>query len=145
MRKIDCAHSWSMKMLPWSWFRENIDFSTFFILVLGLKRRFSINKPRWYSNQAAAYWSQRSRIRIPLGYKFFCVKIEKFGRKNLYFPWIRVKEAFSRFGNARNRFFAWFYPYIGCFGKKIFGPRMTYYLHPLYFCAHSICWIEKTL
>jgi hypothetical protein len=22
MRKIDCAHSWSVKMLPWSWFRE---------------------------------------------------------------------------------------------------------------------------
>ena len=37
------------------------------------------------------------------------------------FPWIRVKEVFSRFGNARSRFFAWFYPYIGCFGKKIFS------------------------
>jgi len=24
----------------------------------------------------------------------------------LLFPWIRVKEAFSSFGNARNRFFA---------------------------------------
>jgi hypothetical protein len=25
------------------------------------------------------------------------------------FPWIRVKEAFSRSRNARNRFFTWFY------------------------------------
>ena len=38
---------------------------------------------------------------------------------------IRVKEAFSRFGNARNRFFAWFYPYIGYFGKKIFFQRLV--------------------
>ena len=26
MRKIDCAHSQNVKMLPWPWFRENIDF-----------------------------------------------------------------------------------------------------------------------
>ena len=75
MREIDCAHSRSVKMLPWPWFRENIDFFNLFnILVLGLKRRFSINKPRWCSDKAAAYWSQRSRVRIPLGAKFFCTK-----------------------------------------------------------------------
>ena len=27
-----------------------------------------------------------------------------------FLPWIRVKEAFSRFGNAHNRFSAWNYP-----------------------------------
>jgi hypothetical protein len=42
------------------------------------------------------------------------------------FPWIRVKEAFSRFENARNRFFAWFY--INCFGKKNFNRDWP---HPL--------------
>jgi hypothetical protein len=39
------------------------------------------------------------------------------------FPWIRVKEAFSSFENALNRFFAWFYPYIGCFGKTNFSTE----------------------
>ena len=51
------------------------------------------------------------------------------------FPWIRVKEAFSRFGNVRNRFFAWFYPYIGCFGKKNFRKN----LHKIrFFLAHPV-------
>ena len=38
-----------------------------------------------------------------------------------HLPWIRVKEAFSRFGNARNRFFAWFYPYL--FWQKNFSEN----------------------
>jgi hypothetical protein len=36
-----------------------------------------------------------------------------------YFPWIRVKEAFSCFGNARNRFFAWNYPQKYDFEEEI--------------------------
>ena len=30
MRKIDCAHSRSVEMLPWPWFRENIEFFDLF-------------------------------------------------------------------------------------------------------------------
>jgi hypothetical protein len=46
------------------------------------------------------------------------------------FPWIRVKEAFSRFGNARNRFFAWFYPYIVYLAKKFFSEISPRFLPP---------------
>jgi hypothetical protein len=81
MREIDCVHSQSVKMLLWSWFRENINVSTYFILVLGLKRRCAINNPRWCSDKIVAYWSQRSRVRIPLvAKKFFASKNRKFAK-----------------------------------------------------------------
>jgi hypothetical protein len=67
MRKIDCAHSISLTMLPWPSFRE---------------------------------------IRLCIEAKIEHVLISL--QYILLFPWIR--EAFSSFGNARNRFLAWNYP-----------------------------------
>ena len=48
-------------------------------------------------------------------------------QKNRYVRENKVKQAFSRFGSARNRFLAWFYSYIGHIEKKIFGewPQMV--------------------
>ena len=65
----------------------------------------------------------------------FLIKIQKcliFASIHRFLPWIRVKEAFSRFGNARNRFFAWFYPYIGqkSRGKNVFRRITPKWLPP---------------
>ena len=74
MRGIDCAHSRTLKTLPWPWFRGKMAFeekSVFFRI------------------------SQQLRKKII------------FASKTQFFSWIRVREAFSCFGNARNRFLAW--------------------------------------
>jgi len=125
-------------MLPWPWFREiNVcieekieKFWNFSLKIIFL----------------GVISCGESIARIPEAWKGFSVpdsgKLVHVGFSLQYthlFPWIRVKEAFSRFGNARNRFFAWFYPYIGCFGKKNFFQRShNYYPLPFNnFCVTS--------
>ena len=132
-RRIDCAHSRSLKMLPWPWFRE---MSVFIYYVFGfpvgltsLQVRlktgkffllplfdFRFNTPISSLNQG-----QRSifkirkcaqsipRIKLPPEIRFWGrnFKIFRFSLQYTHlFPWIRIKEAFPRFGNAHNRFFA---------------------------------------
>ena len=110
MRKIDCAHSQSVKMLPWPWFRE-ID-----VCIEAKIEKFS-NFPLKIIFLGVISCGE-SIARIPKSWKCFLdpdsgklVHVEFSLQYTLLFPWIRVREAFSSFGNARNRFFAWFYPY----------------------------------
>jgi hypothetical protein len=100
MRRIDCSHSRILKMLPWSWFREYVYWSE--------------NRKSWSGKH-----SQASRMRaIDSLHKITLRKIIlgqetqnfRFSLQYIHlFPWIRIKEAFSRFRNASNRFFAWNY------------------------------------
>ena len=112
MRGIDCAHSQKLKTLPWSWFRGKIGF---------LKRKSNIFGFLW-ENRRFLCFSRRgidcthSRTLKTLPWPWFREEIGVLKRKseNVWFslqytqpiPWIRVKEAFSRFENARNRFLA---------------------------------------
>ena len=81
MRKIDCAHSRSMKMLPWPWFRENVDFYDIFILLLGLEIFPISYLPRWCSDKSTAYWSQSSRFESRLELNFFAQKSPFFQKR----------------------------------------------------------------
>ena len=75
MRGIDCAHSRILKTLSWPWF------SGWRFLELVLNLNFPPNLDSGFGGK----------------FKF------KTNSKNRQ-PWIRVRKAFSRFGNARNRF-----------------------------------------
>ena len=168
MREIDCAHSRSLKMLPWPWIRESkcaywsenrkilkflpenhisegsfmrgIDcaysqslktltliqgfkeMSTYWIFAL-IHTLISLNQDQGSIFKLRECARSIPHMKLPPEICFWerNFKIFRFLLQYTHlFPWIRVKEAFSRFGNARNRFFAWFYLYISCFGKKIF-------------------------
>ena len=75
MREIDCAHRRKLKMLPWPWFRENIDFFRHFLTSTWFEKTYVQNQTRWCSDKAAAYVSQRSLVRIPLEAKKFCTTV----------------------------------------------------------------------
>ena len=136
MRKIDCAHSRSVKTLPWPWFREGggcieakiEKFWNFSLKIIFLGGNFmrGIDCAHFRSVKMLPWpwFKEISTCWISFQY-------------TLLFPWIRVKEAFSRFGNARNRFFAWFYPYIGQKSRKnFFGewpPNGPPFKEPVYF------------
>ena len=132
-RKIDCAHSRSMKMFPWPWFREiNVcieakveNFWNFSLKIIFL----------------GVISCGESIVRIPEPWKRFLDpgsgKLAHVGfllQYTLWFPWIRVKEAFSRFGNARNRFSAWNYPQKYDFKGEIFRFSLQY--------IHLFPWIK---
>ena len=55
MREIDCAHRRKLKMLPWPWFRENIDFFRHFLTSTWFEKTHVQNQTRWCSDKAAAY------------------------------------------------------------------------------------------
>jgi hypothetical protein len=129
MWKINCAHSRILKMLPWLWFRE-------IRVCIEAKIQYVQNHKNplfWPTNfpesgsgkrlQARECVQSIPRMKLPQEIWFWGrnFKIFRFSLQYIHlFPWIRIKEAFSLFGNAHNRFFAWIYPYISCFGKKIF-------------------------
>ena len=133
MRGIDCTHSRTLKMLPWPWFREGISALKRKSNIFGFlweNRRF-LGFSRWRIDGAHSrtvktpprpwfregidvlkrkliYLRKESYInvvRVDFYYKQMCSRVFYLLLKDfLVFPWIRVKEAFSRFGSERNRF-----------------------------------------
>ena len=117
MRGIDCANSRTSKTIPWPWFRE-----------IDVCIEAKIEKLWNFSLKIillGVISCEESIARIPEAWKRFpdsgkLVHVGFSFQYTLLFPWIRVKEAFSRFGNARNRFFAWFMPILAVLAKKFF-------------------------
>ena len=72
MRKIDCAHSRSVKTLPWPWFREGIGV---------LKRKSNIFGFLW-ENRRFLGFSRRGIARIPESWKRFLNSDS--GKKSMY-------------------------------------------------------------
>ena len=137
MQKIDCAHSRSVKMLHWSWFREidvrieakiekfwNFSLKIIFLGVISCGESIARIPEAWkgFSAPDSGKWVFLLKRKYASGMRWidFSHKItlrtmilEEKSKIFIFslqcthlFPWIRVKEAFSRFGNARNRFFA---------------------------------------
>ena len=108
MRKIDCAHSRSVKMLPWPWFREIDVYWSENRKILKFLPQNHISGGNFMRGIDCAHsrslktlsWTNSGKL-VHVGFSL---------QYTLLFSWIRIKEAFSRFGNARNRFPAWNYP-----------------------------------
>jgi hypothetical protein len=129
MWEIDYAQSRSLKTLPWPWFRE---ISTIWVFA-SIYTLISLNQDQRSIYKIRECAQSIPRMKLPPEIWFWWRNFNIFRFSLQYaqlFPWIRVKEAFSRFGNARNRFFAWFYPYIGCFDNKKFFLRIVPSLYP---------------
>ena len=105
-RGIDCAHSRTMKTLPWPWFREEIGV---------LKRKSNIFGFLWENRRFIGFSKREidcahSRTMKTLPWPWFRERIRIYVNKLIFasihrfLHWIRVKEAFSRFENAGNRF-----------------------------------------
>ena len=115
MQKIDCAYSRNVKMLPWPWFRK-IDicieakiekFWNFQYVLISLNQ----DQGSIFTLRECAQSILRMKLPPEIWFWGRNFKIFRFSLQYTHlFSWIKVKEAFSRFGNARNRFFAWFYP-----------------------------------
>ena len=127
MRGIDCAHSRSVKTLPWSWFRvvcwsENEKNSDFDRIIRVPRAR---NRLRVFSKRKNAFlvvncdFSKTRTIdfshRKLLGSRISGQNPILFHFRFNTLPWIMFKEVFSHFGSARNRFPASNYPCRGHF------------------------------
>ena len=80
MRKIDCAHSRSVKMLPWPWFRENIDFFDLFYTSTWFEKTFLHQQASVVQWQSSGLLVTKVAGSNPAWSQIFLhkVKIEKF-------------------------------------------------------------------